>query len=678
MIKIKCPNCGEIIEEELGITWGDACPFCMTTLIEPKPAGSTFGTTTLGDANAISGGIHNTDSHNVDSHNVTHITNYVQEKKDREEIAADNRNKFRELCKKIVKPGGRLSAEGKEALEDNRYILGLDEVTANAIIAEVKRSAAKTTSSTLSMLDRMILNNTKASIVSNSKTAGLNLNKIGPLAESCNDEEVIFYYNLLSAAKDPLCSVKNYETRKTDNYWQTYWVYMAYMSNGDVANAQRALLALKSWPDMPELNQLILGAAGNYNEIAGNEEALQEMLPYLTSENVDYSELLSGFKDAIVSLYCGNADPSNFYVDNFGFTVSPKPAQKEERETGAKAIKESEETVRVTESADDSRTAVPHVSAKFQSPMRDRTIPEILSDYRNDYGELRELTEEEKEVAFQEITRATNQGNEEAKLFLAQMYENGIGTDVDLKRAFDLYHSSAMGGFKPALIALGACYLYGIGVKKDVKEADKRLRLGMTTENPRIMKALGDLFAEKGSQTQADIWYKKALDNGIRIDERISKAVPSAKVDKSSTIAPIIQIKSIRLKDDAIFNGQNGFWVLISWVIDNLQNSRVTIAANFYWAVGAKILAGKSSFRSTDGQLSSFEETEPLPYESTSYDDFRLFMPYCELPTKRDGTFHLKLRIEVSMYSEFKKISLKESEDFMFDVIVNGAKISVR
>ena len=104
----------------------------------------------------------------------------------------------------------------------------------------------------------------------------------------------------------------------------------------------------------------------------------------------------------------------------------------------------------------------------------------------------------------------------------------------------------------------------------------------------------------------------------------------------------------------------------------------MTIAANFCWAVGAKILAGQSSFRSPEGQLSTSDETDPLPYDSTSFEDFRLFMPYADLPTKRDGTFHLKFRIEISHYVNFKKTIVGNSDDFFFDVVISSGSYKIK
>ena len=673
-----CPTCGQAIPSDSGITWGDACPFCMATLVEEKKESGSSDSLSLGDANAISGGIHHTDSHNVDSHNVTHITNtYVHEKQDKDALAAENKLKFRELCKRVIKPGGRLSLEGKESLEDSRWQFGLDAATANSIIDEVKKSLARVAVSSLTMLDRMTLNNAKNAVATNSKNAGLVLKKLGPLAESCNEEEVQFFYYLLLAAKDPLCCIQQYEERKIDSYWQTYWVYMAYSKEGDVSGAQRALIALKAWPDMPEFNQLLLGAAGDYSEIAGNDEAIEEMSPYLNNDEGAYSDLLKGFKSAISSLYSGSPIEDSFYLDCFDLKAPKKESkpkaeviqQGQRSDTTVAKVSVPGQGIEASSSNDNKGDKKAHTRAK--------SVQEILADYRDQFGDLRVISEDESEAALGELTRLAAQNNPEAMYFLAQMYINGKGVPVNAHKGFDLLKQASAKGHQLANLAIGACYLYGIGVKKDLSEADKRLRNGMNSRNPSVLKTIGDLFSEKGVKAQADIWYKKAAACGN--DE--AKSALSTKTQKRATkssLTPVIVINNIHLSDNEEWNGEKGFWIYCSWLIENLRGCRMTIAANFFWAVGAKILAGQSSFRSPEGQLSTREETEQLPYDSTSFEDFRLFMPYADLPTKRDGTFHMKLSIEVSHYVDFKRSVIASSDDFFFDIVVSSGKYLVK
>lgn len=676
MSSIKCPNCGEEIPKDLGISWGDTCPFCLTPLVNKEAA--SFGATTIGDANAISGGIHNTDSHNVDSHNVTQITNYVQECKNPEAHKVENASKFRDLCKRIIKQGGRLSQDGKEILEDRRYQLGIDEITANTIIEEVKRSAIKTAVSSLSVLDRMTLTNAKMSVSNNSKNTVRALEKLGPLAVSCNDEEVKFYYYLLLAAQDSSTYIRQYEDRKEDSYWQTYWAYMAYSKERNISGAQSALIALKAWPDMPEFNQLLLGAAGDYSEIADSNDAIEEMATYLNSNDVEYSGLLEDFKLAVSSLYSGFPLEDNFYLYSFGLEVHKKAINQKEEvlhhdEQCIEAEVIKEQTIGqepITESPRDEKDSN---SAQAEGI----GVQEILDGYRDSFGDLRDLSDEETEIAFRELSRLAAHENSEAMYFLAKMYLTGNGITANADLGLDLLKKASSKGNKLANLAIGACYLYGIGVKKDISEADKRLRYGINSKNPAVMKTIADLYAEKGLETQAAIWYKKA---GACDNDNAKSAFSKTTKNSATTISlnPVVVIKNIHLSGEKERKGEKGFWVYCSWIIEKLRGSRVTIAANFFWAGGAKVLAGRSSFRSPEGQLSIKEETDQLPYDSTSYKNYRLFMPYAALPTKRDGTFHMKLSIEVSYHVDFKKFVIANSEDFYFDVVVTSGKIVVK
>lgn len=61
--------------------------------------------------------------------------------------------------------------------------------------------------------------------------------------------------------------------------------------------------------------------------------------------------------------------------------------------------------------------------------------------------------------------------NIEAKLYLAKCYQNGLGTEANPKKAFQLYRESAEEGSEIGMRELGKCYLKGIGTEEDKKEA---------------------------------------------------------------------------------------------------------------------------------------------------------------------------------------------------------------
>ena len=56
---------------------------------------------------------------------------------------------------------------------------------------------------------------------------------------------------------------------------------------------------------------------------------------------------------------------------------------------------------------------------------------------------------------------------------LAYYYESGIGTEIDLKKAFQCYKEAAKSGEGQTLLNLGLCYLYGKGTKTNGKKGIK-------------------------------------------------------------------------------------------------------------------------------------------------------------------------------------------------------------
>ncbi|GES88019.1 kinase-like domain-containing protein [Rhizophagus clarus] len=66
---------------------------------------------------------------------------------------------------------------------------------------------------------------------------------------------------------------------------------------------------------------------------------------------------------------------------------------------------------------------------------------------------------------------ATDLGNAAGINSLGYCYENGIGTDIDKKKAFELYQKTADLGNAAGINNLGVCYLYGIGTNIDKNKA---------------------------------------------------------------------------------------------------------------------------------------------------------------------------------------------------------------
>ena len=102
-----CPNCNQEYD-------GRFCPECGTKLIE-KPAATGGFNLNLGDANAISGGIHLEDRHDVTNinnsvHNITNNTSTVNNinvaaQKTESEILQERKIEFMEVVKQVFADG---------------------------------------------------------------------------------------------------------------------------------------------------------------------------------------------------------------------------------------------------------------------------------------------------------------------------------------------------------------------------------------------------------------------------------------------------------------------------------------------------------------------------------------------------------------------------------------------
>lgn len=93
---------------------------------------------TLGDANAINGGLNLHDSHNVSTVNtVTNNVTNIAPQKSELELLQEKKNLFLTECKRAFEDG-ILEETEEVALEECRIKLGLDEATAKRILESVR------------------------------------------------------------------------------------------------------------------------------------------------------------------------------------------------------------------------------------------------------------------------------------------------------------------------------------------------------------------------------------------------------------------------------------------------------------------------------------------------------------------------------------------------------------
>ncbi|RIA80754.1 kinase-like domain-containing protein [Glomus cerebriforme] len=126
----------------------------------------------------------------------------------------------------------------------------------------------------------------------------------------------------------------------------------------------------------------------------------------------------------------------------------------------------------------------------------------------------------EKDVfkAFQCFKKAADNGSDEAQYKLGEFLEYGIGTEKNTTRAFYWYERAASKENKDAQYILGYCYENGIGIEKNKTKASRWFHKAAENNIKNAQYNLG-LYYINGScivkdKAKAFYWYKKAAGNG--------------------------------------------------------------------------------------------------------------------------------------------------------------------
>ena len=338
-----CPNCKIEID-------GKFCFECGTRLIEKPSAGFNLN---LGDANAISGGVNLQDSHdvhNIDNsinttvnntvNNITNIAGDITET----ELLQERINQFSEQVN-IFLSDNELQHEDLLRLEELRIELGLDEATAKRLIEnariQVSASARQTSLNGPAATIMKIINNYfKENDIENIR---LQIPKLAAFAKQINVDEVQYKYYVALAALDPekliaLCE----QDALTDNYWRTYWSYIAYFKVGEMGTAVNALIDLRRFKKYPEDNISLLQVAGMLNTFGEDE-----VRSILDTVKDSYSKELRLFARAIRIKLDSETDEgigaykkeTVFYLENILKIESPE--ERAEREAIEKAEAEA-------------------------------------------------------------------------------------------------------------------------------------------------------------------------------------------------------------------------------------------------------------------------------------------------------------------------------------------------
>ena len=299
-----CPKCNNL--------WPDEhlyCPICGVDLVFECENSNI----NMGDANAISGGVHSTDDHSkkdsdnvVNSNNVTHSnshnttnnTTIYEATKSESEKLEENRLKYRLECKKLFQDG-IISKEGERELRELQVNLNLADELVLPIKQEVqKQSKKRKTQMTLTGLAD--IRQTKSIIEQNTAPAlQRQLVKLESWMQEYDDNTLKFMYYQMSSMLEPIRYTNRYEDGVKDEYWEVYWAYIAYLLQNREMQANEALASLGRWHSYyPEQNDAILLIAGRLMQ---NEpiEGIKQVRKFLT---IHYTQDLKLLLDSIDEL----------------------------------------------------------------------------------------------------------------------------------------------------------------------------------------------------------------------------------------------------------------------------------------------------------------------------------------------------------------------------------------
>lgn len=297
-----CPRCNK--------QWPDdynGCPDCGQDLMN-VPFQSNIN---MGNANAVSGGVHSTDDHSQhdsnnqtnsnnasNSYNTTNNTTINEAQKSESELLNENKLAYRLKCKELFEDG-LISNNGESLLRELQVRLNLADEIALPIKDEI-RLQSKRRKKQLSLVGKQEVNQTKAIIEQNTTQAlHRQLAKLEAWMQEYDDDSLKSVYYQMSSMLKPVEYTNRYEDAAKDEYWEVYWAYVAYMLQNRVKEAGAAIASLGRWHNkFPEQNDIILHLAGQLmqNESMDSAKQMRSTLP------AHYSADLQLLLDAIDEL----------------------------------------------------------------------------------------------------------------------------------------------------------------------------------------------------------------------------------------------------------------------------------------------------------------------------------------------------------------------------------------
>lgn len=371
-----CNKCNKSWPDEFNL-----CPVCRGELVVEQPQLSD--TISMGDGNAINGGItvskdisskddHSTSSSYNTSHSHNHTTNIITENiyngpipsKTKEDLIQEKERQFREHCKKVL-ADGILTYEDRVWLEEQRLLLDLPEDRAQHILKKLRNINKRPT--VMTMAQRIQLDNFKKAISGNMIESIKNqMPNIQVIASKIQDEELHYLNYMVLAALEPNEIIRLYDDsiRIEDNYWLTYWTYVAYQKIGNRLKAENVFLELAKWSDCKPHEDIELVAILGHLILKEKEIASEIFVRTITGASSPKLSVLSDIISVILFYDIDDVSKNKlltenkFYIEHFlkefsQLEIDAARVAKEkmlaQKEAEEKALLQAEKTIKEAE-----------------------------------------------------------------------------------------------------------------------------------------------------------------------------------------------------------------------------------------------------------------------------------------------------------------------------------------
>ena len=234
------------------------------------------------------GGVNTGEITSIDNSKTTIINHSTP--KTHVEILVESRKVYRQRCKNLFHDGF-ITDDGLKELEELRCSIDLDATIATAIRDEVKTLSVKVRTE-LPPAGKIKLENLHIAIMQNNTEL---ITSIIPELEGwmkrVRSSELSSIYYQLNAILYPAKYIKILLENTAEDYWKTYWSYIAYSLQGLNAKAESALAELTAWDGFyPQQNQVLLLVIGY---IMSND---------IVSARLAYSRLSTGISNELASI----------------------------------------------------------------------------------------------------------------------------------------------------------------------------------------------------------------------------------------------------------------------------------------------------------------------------------------------------------------------------------------